>query len=239
MAKNKNATYIAFEDSEKLWKNSEIFIANIREKTEVSQIPILVEVMHDFLDEVIDIFILKPCTELKVQGTLLKLLNLSVTTIKKTCHFLSRRVLQKMKNQEVVELAEYMDKLLVLLPNQAGKQVGFTAIPITDDLAKKMHALIEKVSIDSPRNHINELIDILFELRDVVSLYLYQNTLERLQVGRVARKLIESSYITVKKATQTPITKLVPSLTDEQLLIASQYFKDMIVEGPPHKDIYG
>ena len=239
MAKNKNATYIAFEDSEKLWKNSEIFIANIREKTEVSQIPILVEVMHDFLDEVIDTFILKPCTELKVQGTLLKLLNLSVTTIKKTCHFLSRRVLQKMKNQEVVELAEYMDKLLVLLPNQAGKQVGFTAIPISDDLAQKMHSLIEKVSIDSPRNHINELIDILFELRDVVSLYLYQNTLERLQVGRVARKLIESSYITVKKATQTPITKLVPSLTDEQLLIASQYFKDMIVEGPPHKDIYG
>jgi len=239
MAIEQNAAYIAFQDSEKLWKNSETFIANIRAKSEISQIPILVDVMHDFLDEVIDIFILKPCMELNVQGPLLKLLNISVSTIKKTCHFLSKRILQKMKNNEVCALAEYMDKLLVILPNQEGQLVGFTAIPITDELAEKMQSLIRKVSKDSPKNHIDELIEILFELRDVVSLYLYKNTLERLQVGPVSRKLIESSYITVKKATQTPITKLVPSLTDEQLVIASQYFKDMIVQGPPHKDIYG
>ncbi len=239
MTRKPQTTYVAFQNSEKLWKNNETFIRNIRAKSKISQTPVLVEVMHDFLDEVMDVFIVQLCEVIKLQGTPRKLLNLAVSTVKKTCHFLSRKVLQKMKNNDVEELAEYMDKLMVVMPNQGGEQAAFTAIPLSDELADRMLSVIHKVSTGKPSDQVDELIDILIDLRDVVSLYLYQNTLDRLTVGRIARTLIETSYITVKKATQTPIAKVVPNLSDEQLVASADYLKDMILEGPPHKEIYG
>ena len=45
--------FVAFQESEKLWQNTQRFIRNMRAGAGGSQIPLLVEVMHDFLDEIL------------------------------------------------------------------------------------------------------------------------------------------------------------------------------------------
>ncbi len=239
MTEKRESTYIAFQDSEKLRKNSEEFIRNIREKSRTSQIPILVEVMHGFLDEVIDTFILRSIELMKLSEVNLKLTNIAVITIKKTCHVLSNRILKKFKNSEVEDLAEYMDQLMVIMPNQDGEEVAFTALPISDAFADRMSTAINRVCTGNPRDNIDELVDVLIGLRDVVGECLYHKTLQRLKLGPINRKLVEVSYTAVFKATQAPLKKVVPGLSDEQLVAACTYYKTLIKEGPPHKEIYG
>ncbi len=229
MSKEPGPVYIAFQNSEKLWRNSEQFISNMRAGVSDSQIPLLVQVMHGFLDEAIDVYILRPVDIVQLNPVGQKMVNLSVATIKKTCHFVSKKVLQKMTNKDVRQLAEYMDQLMVIMPNREGLEVAFTAIPVSVELTSEMDALITDVHQGNPRDCIDRLTYILEELFKVAVKYLYSNTLEHLKLGTISKKLIEVSYHTVDKAVHTAVINLIPRLSDEQLVIAAEYYEGLIV----------
>lgn len=232
MFKEPAPIYIAFQDSEKLWRNSEQFISNMRTGVSDSQIPLLVQVMHDFLDEAIDVYILRPVDIVQLNPVGQKMVNVSVATIKKTCHFLSKKVLQKMSNNDVRHLAEYMDQLIVIMPNREGLEVAFTAIPVSVELSAEMDALITGIHQGHPRDFVDPLTNILEELFKVAVKYLYTNTLEHMQVGTISKKLIEVSFHTVDKAVHTAVMNLIPRLSDEQLVVAAEYYEGLIVHAP-------
>ncbi len=224
--------FVAFEDSEKLWENSGQFIRNMRAGVEASQIPLLVEVMHDFLDEVLDVFVLRPMERLHLTPAAQKTVDVTVATVKKSCHFLSRKILQRLANEDVRDLAEYMDELVRVLPGRGGRPAGHTALPISGKLAQEMNRITSDLHREDPPDCIQGVTDALLELLDVAVDCLYSKPLSCLRVGAVARKIIHVNFLTVHKVLKTALVKLVPHFSVEQLRAASGYFQGLIVSVP-------
>jgi hypothetical protein len=224
--------FVAFEESEKLWRNTERFIRNMRAGTGGSQIPLLVEVMHDFLEEVLDVFVLRPVELLHLAPSARKTVDVTVATVKKSCHFLSRKILQRLTSEDVRDLAEYMDELVRVLPGREGRPAGHTALPISGKLAGEMNQITGDLHREDPPDCVRRVTDALLELLEVAVDCLYRNPLACLRLGAVGRKVIHVNYLTVRKVLHTAVVKLIPYFSVEQLRAASAYFQGLIVSVP-------
>lgn len=226
-----SATYIGVRHSETLRLEVDAFISNIRARSSEDQIPLLVGVMERFLDEAIDALILGATRAMKLEGLARKVVDVTVSTTKATCHLLSGRVLRKMKNADVRELAEYMDVLRMKRVDVNGRPATFTAIPLEAALLADIDALSALVQGESPQQHVDKLISVIHRLMDAVVEHLYVNTLHTLSFGPFASKMVDMAYHTVHKAVHVLVNRVIPNLSDTQIRDAIAFCYSLVT--PP------
>jgi hypothetical protein len=229
-----SATHIGVRNSETLRLDVETFISNIRAGSSEDQIPLLVQVMERFLDEAIDALILGASRAMKLEGLARKVVDVTVSTTKATCHLLSGRVLRKMKNGDVRELAEYMDVLRMKRVDVNGKPATFTAFPIDAELMADIDALAALIQSESPQQHVEKLVSVIRRLMDAVVEHLYVNTLHTLSFGPFASKMVDMAYHTVHKAAHALVNRVIPGLSDTQIRDAVAFCYSLVI--PPESD---
>lgn len=217
------ATHIGIRNSEKLRQDVELFINNIRSGSSEDQIPLLVDVMERFLDEALDGLFLGASHAMQLEGLSRKVVDVTVSTTKATCHMLSARVLRKMKNSDVRELAEYMDVLRKHRVDVNGHAVTFTGIPVSAELMADIDAVSALVRSGPAQPHVQELVRVIRGLMDAVVEHLYVNTLHTLSFGSFANKMVDMAYHTVHKAAHALVDRVIPRLSDEQIRAALDF----------------
>ena len=224
-----SATHIGIRNSEVLRQDVETFISHIRARSSEDQIPLLVQVMERFLDEAIDTLILGASRAMKLEGLSRKVVDVTVATTKATCHMLSARVLRKLKNSDVRELADYMDVLRKRRTDVNGQPVTFTGIPIDAELMSDIDALAAAINVDSPQQHVEVLVSVIRRLMDAVVEHLYVNTLHTLSFGPFASKMVDMAYHTVHKAAHALVNRVIPNLSDTQIRDAIAFCYGLVI----------
>ncbi len=230
-----SAIHIGVRNSEALRRDVDIFISNIRAGSREDQIPLLVTVMERFLDEALDKLILGAAQAMKLEGLSRKVVDVTVATTKATCHMLSARVLRKMKNGDVRELAEYMDVLRKRRTDVNGQPVTFTGIPVSAALMAELDVLSDLIRREPAQPHVAALVGVIRGLMDAVVEHLYVNTLHTLNFGSFASKMVDMAYHTVHKAAHALVDRVIPKLSDEQVRAAIDFCYSLVIppEGEP------
>lgn len=211
-----HAAYLGIRNSEALRRDVESFITNIRARSQEDQIPLLVSVMERFLDEALDQVILGATRAMKLEGLSRKVVDVTVSTTRATGHMLSARVLRKMSNADVRELAEYMDVLRIKRVDVNGHPATFTAIGLDAELMREIEALVTALKTEPLQQHEAALVNVIQGLLDASVEALYVRTLHTLQLGGFASKMVDMAYHTVHKAVHALVHRVIPGLSDTQ-----------------------
>lgn len=226
-------TFVGIPNSEDLRQRIEAFISNIRNNVPEDQIPLLKGVLEDFLDEGIDTLIIGGARAMRLHGMPLKVVELLVSTTKSTCHMLSNRILRKMSNADVRQLAEYMDVLREVREREDGSLQSWTAIPIDAPLMQRIDAFRALARAQEAAAHIRELELIILALMDAIVEHLYTRTLHNLKLGPIASRMVELGYKAVHSGAHAMVGKVLPSLSAEQISSAIEFCYGLIV--PPEQ----
>lgn len=221
--------YIALRNSHALRDDVALFVNNIRDGIAQDQNPLLVRIMEGFLDEAVDTLIVGGSEAMQLQGMSRRMVDMTVATIKATCHMLSRRVLRNMKNEDVRALAEHMDDLRLSRHGDDGEWRAWTVIPLPPALYAEMLRLDALINAESPQPHLGAIQDMLFALIDVVVEHVYVRTLATLRLGPIARKLVEMGYATAHGGARKLIAGVLPRLADEQVRQAANFLLDLVI----------
>lgn len=224
-----SGAYAGIRTSDRLRTNVDTFITNIRDRRPEDQNALLVGIMERFLDEAIEGLVYGMCDAIGLHGVTRKTVNVTVTTVRATCHMLSRRVLRGMSNEEVRALAEHMDDLRLTVHDAEGNSIGYTVVPLDEVLLAQILRLHEAVRTESPQQHMRDIQLMLERFMDAVVEHFYVRTLATLRLGPIARKLVEVGYRTVHSGAQGLINRLVPQLTDQQVRAAADFLVGLIV----------
>lgn len=222
--------YLGIRHSDALRVNVAGFIDNIRAGVPGDQVPLLATVMETFLDEAVDALILGISDAIELQGFGRKMVDMMVTTTKTTCHMLSRKVLRKMKNADVRELAEHMDMLRLQQTCADGSHVTYTGIPLDDDLIHDIDTVIALISHESPAQHLPAVTGVILRIMDLLVEHLYSRTLATLRLGPIADRLVRMAYHTVHRGAHTLVTRVLPHMSDQQIRDATGFFHRQIVQ---------
>lgn len=228
-APSADGIYIALRNSRQLRDDVALFVNNIRDGIPQDQNPLLVRIMEGFLDEAVDTLIIGGSEAMQLQGMSRRMVDMTVSTIKATCHMLSRRVLRNMKNDDVRALAEHMDDLRLARHSSDGELRSWTVIPLPPALFAEMLRLDALINIESPQPHLGAIQDMLFALIDVVVEHVYVRTLATLRLGPIARKLVEMGYATAHGGARKLIAGVLPRLADEQVRQAGNFCLDLVI----------
>jgi hypothetical protein len=221
--------YIALRNSPALRDEVALFIDNIRAGLPQDQNPLLVRIMERFLDEAVDTLIVGGSDAMQLHGMSRRMVDMTVSTIKATCHMLSRRVLRNMKNDDVRALAEHMDDLRLARAGAGGEARSWTVIPLPPALYAEMLRLDALICAGAPQPHLGAIQDMLFALIDVVVEHVYVRTLATLRLGPIARKLVEMGYATAHGGARKLIAGVLPRLSDEQVRLAASFCLELVI----------
>lgn len=224
-----SGAYAGIRTSDRLRGDVDTFINNMRDRVPADQNALLVSVMERFLDEAIEGLVIGMCDAVKLQGVGRKTVNVTVATVRGTFHMLSGRVLRGMKNNDVRDLAEHMDDVRLLLPDERGNVVSWTVVPLGPHLLDEILRLQEAIQVDSPQQHMIDIQAMLFQFMEAVVEYFYVRTLATLRLGLIARKLVEMGYKTVHSGAHGLIKRVVPQLSDQQVRDAADFLVNLIV----------
>lgn len=224
-----SGAYAGIRTSDRLRGDVDTFINNMRDRVPADQNALLVSVMERFLDEAIEGLVIGMCDAVKLQGVGRKTVNVTVATVRGTFHMLSGRVLRGMKNNDVRDLAEHMDDVRLLLPDEQGNVVSWTVVPLGPHLLDEILRLQEAIQVDSPQQHMADIQAMLFQFMEAVVEYFYVRTLATLRLGLIARKLVEMGYKTVHSGAHGLIKRVVPQLSDQQVRDAADFLVNLIV----------
>ncbi|MDP2228826.1 MAG: hypothetical protein Q8J78_15250 [Moraxellaceae bacterium] len=223
--------WIGIRNSDTLRVQVATFIDNIRAGNSADQVPLLATIMESFLDEAITALVLGAADAMRLHGLTRKVVDVMVSTTRSTCHLLSKRVLRKMKNADVRELADYMDVLRQKRYDRHGQPLTYTGLPVDDVLMARVDRLRDRMRSAPASVQDDEIIDVILGLIDVCVEHLYVRTLRTLTLGPIAARIVDMGYRTVHHGAHAMIHRVVPSLTDAQTLTAIEFCYGLLI--PP------
>ncbi|MDP2227777.1 MAG: hypothetical protein Q8J78_09925, partial [Moraxellaceae bacterium] len=221
--------YIAFLSSERLRHNSETLVANIDKRVSASQSGLLNDIMVDFTDEVLQVFFIDIIDLLKLSPFMSKLIHGSVGTIKSTIHSISRTIINKLDNKQLLPMADYVGSLMLTAPDVHGHAAAYVGFPISADTYKRLHDVITKMRDGQTQEQIPALTAVLNEVTDLAMEAYFTNPIELLKLGFILRKMAEGGVSVIRGAVHMVIRKLVPDLTHDQLLAVAEYMDSLIL----------
>lgn len=216
--------FLGIPNSDSMRERVGVFLANMRVGEKADQIPLLASILEDFLDEAIDTLVIGLIDAMQLHGVARKVVDVTVSTTRTTCHMLSKRVLRKMKNEDVKTLADYMEELRYLTDNGEGGLRSYTAIPIRQEVINDIDSVHEIIKAEAPTAHLPAIEKNTLALLDAAVEALYHRTMQTLKFGPIARKLVEMGYVAVSSGAHSMIKHVLPSLSDEQIRGGVNFF---------------
>ncbi len=222
--------WIGIPASPRLGNDVDRLVEAMADRVPQPQGALMIDVLKRFLDEAIDTLVTGLCDAVQLQGVGRKTVDITVATVRGTCHMLAGRVLHGMRNDELRDLAGHMDDLRLRLPARDGVAGDYTVVPVSPALLAEIRRLHAIVHAESPRPHMADIQAMLEQFMDAVVEHFYVRTMATLRLGPIARKVVSMGYRTVHSGVHGLIQRVVPQLSDEQVRNASDFILDLIID---------
>lgn len=221
-------TYFGFEPTPSLKADIEKLLANLANKAPEAQYHLANEISLTLTDEIIDALLLNLVNLMQHHGDgegggLLKFLG---GFLKKTMHGMLKLMLGKADNAEVNKRADYLRARLLQLPDDKPR-IGFKLEAET--YQHFMHAFAQ-VEAGKGKEVTVELVKTMQVFTDACLVAFFDEFVAVLNLGMINRKGASVTRGLIHKESHSTISKLIPSLTDQQLRDFASYFKAMLVE---------
>lgn len=233
MTSQLDANFMAFRTSSSLRNNAENFIQNIRSEVASSQADLLHQTMMEFVDHCLEVYFLKPTEVAKLQPRSLKIIELTVNTIRKAVNMAMGKIIKKLSNAQMAPISGYMDSVM-FRDREDFTAPAFIAFPIPNDLKLRFRHIAHQAETGSPQSVVPDLIAAFDEIAEIALDYFFEQPVKLLNLGPILRKMADLGINTTQAATHSLLRKIFKTMNDQQLKDSIGYFESLIVEGAPH-----
>lgn len=221
--------YIAFVSTPELRRDSIQLLKNIDARSPDSQAELMTRIINAFTDQILKVFLLDMTDLLALSPFMGKVVTGSVSTIKSTIHSVSRTVIQKLDNKQLIPLADYIGSIMLTTSDAGGVEKPCVGFPVSPATEQRLQRLVSAMNGAEPHSHIPELMAMLNEITDLALEAYLLTPIELLKLGFVLRKLAEGSVSIIRGAIHMVIRRLVPDLNSTQLQSVAHYLNDLIL----------
>ena len=218
------ATYYAIPCPEGLRKNFAVLIHNFENDIGAPQNQLLIAVANEYTDKIIEVMILGNSQLLDEDTFAAKVLNNVASVVKATAHTLIKQVLHKMKNQEMAPLTAQIRARKLVIAEQE-----YISFPIPTELAQRYRQCFMAIR-NGDISARTPLMEAMLEFSLVANHYFYTESIRPLKLGLITRKIADLGGVTINKASQAAIKKLIPQLNIEELQGFIDYLEPFFVD---------
>jgi hypothetical protein len=231
-----HTTWVAFRSSEMLHQTTDGFINRMRSGASRPEPETIEKIMSTFMQEVLHNFFIVPTEQAGLPSSTQKVVQFTVDTINKATHLVIKTTVRKLDIDQNRRAADYMDTVRFKLEKD-GNDIWFVAFPLNEMMAAKGRKAFELGISGQGKQALPALLEYFHQLTDIALYWYFEEPMKLLRFGPIMRKVADVGIATTRKATHTVIDKVIPGMNEEQLVIACQYAKLQLVDGPKHHDI--
>lgn len=217
-------TYYAVPCPEGLRANFDRLVDNFERGVTAPQNQLLITVANEYTDKIIEVMILGNSQMLDPDSRAAKVLSNVAAVVKTTAHTMIRQVLHKMKNEEMAPLTRQIrSRKLVIGDNE------FISFLVPDALAQRYR----RCFADIRRGDLaarSPFMECMLEFSGLANHYFYVESLRPLKLGLITRKIADMGGVTIHKASQAAIRKLIPQLDIDELQGFVDYIEPFFVD---------
>lgn len=220
------ATYYAIPCPQELRQNFDLLITRFEQKVPQPQNELLINVANDYTDKIIEVMVLGNSQMMDQESFSAKVLNNVATVIKATAHTLIKQVLHKMKNEEMAPLTQQIRARKLVING-----MDCISFPVPDNLIASYRHAFEQIKLGNIQVR-EQLMHAMLEFSLLANHYFYTESIKPLKLGFVTRKVADLGGVTINKASQAAIKKLVPQLNIDELKEFVAYLEPFFVDVP-------
>lgn len=226
-------TFIAFPASSKLHNNTHGFIERMQGGASQTEAATMTAIMNDFTAEALHTFFVLPSQQLALSGTMMKIVQATVATIRGASSLVVKRTAPKLDIRQNRAMADYMDLMRICVPDKNGVDVWQVSFPLKSSL--KQQALDGLAQLDSGHTEAarTALTRFLMSLTDEALFWYFEQPLKLLHLGPILGKLCKASTETARKASQTVIQRVFGKLDAAQMQVVGSFIRELLTDCEP------
>lgn len=222
--------FLAFRNSNSLRFKTESLITAIRNQEEAPQAYLLVEILNEFIEQLLNAYFVASTKGLNLHPAADKILDFTINTISTSASILIKRALGQIPNESLPELADYMENLMYVTQEEGNSEVCYTVIPANEHLIEALGGI---TADESKELGLMQLQPALYEILNTALLHYYHQPIELLQLSMLKKKIADMGYGTARKATELMIERILPLLSLDQIAALHIYFRGMLLVKTP------
>lgn len=220
--------YLGFGASESLFALNQDYRASLASENDKVQAEKLYGLLSEFADECLDQYFLSPVERIQLNGVSKKIVVGGVSAIKKTIHLTLKQVIKKLSAQDRQQLADYINDMMLKLRDST-RYPTYVAVPISDDLRKKLHDPVV-VGRENPSAVADNYAQALCELIDVAVHAYMEQPIKMLKLGMVMNKVATVASDTIKGAAHTVVKKVLHSMNDKEIVRFFEFSESILYQ---------
>jgi hypothetical protein len=217
-------TYYAIPCPQGLRENFVKLLTNFEQNRKEPQNQLLIQIANDYTDKIIEVMVLGNSQMMDQEAFAVKVLHNVAIAIKTTAHTLIKQVLSKMKNEEMSPLASQIRARKLVINDQE-----YISFPIPEDVAQNYRYCFAKIK-QGDISVQPQLMEAMLNFSTLANHYFYVESLKPIKLGFVTRKIADLGGVTINRASQAAIKKLVPQLNLEELQAFVAYLELFLVD---------
>ena len=223
--------YSAFAASPALSEINERFLAAMQSGSSEPQAPVFTELLHLFMDEVLDSYFVGPMDMVRLNNMGRKVVTAGVNTIRKTSKMAITKVVGKMSNEELKPIASYIDSIMIR-PAPGSDRPTLVAVPISDDLYERLTSVTQRGREQGPQTVTREFSLALCDLVDESLNQYFEIPVSMLKLGFVTEKVARVAMESGRAASQTVVKKVPNTMNEKELLTFFEFAESIVIENP-------
>ena len=191
----------------------------------------LYKLISKFIDECLDQYFLSPVERVKLNKVGQKIVSGGVSAMKKTLHVTFKQIIKKLSREDIDKLAAYINDMLMPL-RESKTYPTYVAVGISDDLRHRLASAVDEGKSKGVDTASKEYAEALCELVDVAVECYMGKPLQMIGLGRIMNKVATVAIETVRGAAQTVIRKVIPAMSDGEILRFFEFSESIIYPKP-------
>ncbi|MCG8314032.1 MAG: hypothetical protein MI976_12545 [Pseudomonadales bacterium] len=223
--------YSAFAASQQLSEINDRFLSAMEAGNGQPQAPVFVELLHLFMDEVLDSYFVTPMDKVQLNGMGRKVVNTGVNAIRKTSKLAISKVVKKMSNDELQPIATYIDSIMIR-PEIGSGDPTYVAVPISDDLYERLTNATTMGRDQGAHTVTEDFAAALCDLIDESLNQYFEVPVSMLKLGFVTEKVARVAMESGRAASQTVVKKVPNTMNEKELLSFFEFAESIVIERP-------
>lgn len=226
--------YSAFAASAELHEINQRFLANMASATSSPQAPLAIELLHRFMDEVLDSYFLGPMELIQLNNMGQKIVSAGVNAIRKTSKVAISKVLGKLSNEDIRPLSEYIGSI-IYTSEPGAKHPAYVAVPISEQLDQRLSSAIANGRANGAQTVTDEFAEALCELINESIVQYFEKPVSLMKLGYIMEKFARVAMESGRAASQTVVRKVAKTMNEKELLSFFVFAESIVKEMPPRE----
>ncbi|MCG8673415.1 MAG: hypothetical protein MI867_28760 [Pseudomonadales bacterium] len=211
-AASSNLNYVlAFPASDRLATNSDLLVNNLRSGASAPQNKLGIAVANDFADEVLKAMISNSLDPNRMSKVNIAILNQLTKMIQKSVHLLINKVVAKLSNDQLIPLADYIAETRLTLQTEDGEKTHIIC-PLDDSDVSLFKNIEDKVDQGAKETQVKQVGQFIDRMSAACIAHFFKKPTGLMELGVISRKIVDTSYVAVKKGTAAAVKSLVKNM---------------------------